>query len=181
LRQTYFANFSLFQSIPDSWAIDQLFPIMPIQRLQQKPDVMASIADITCDSDGEITSFVGEQGRTKYLPIHRIDSDEDYYIGFFLIGAYQEILGDMHNLFGDTNAVHITFSKKTSYKIDTVINGDATWESLKYVQYKGPEILKHVRDTLEKNVALRKISFEETSHFLELLDKALVSYTYLGE
>jgi arginine decarboxylase len=181
LRQTYFANFSLFQSLPDSWAIDQLFPIMPIQRLNQKPMVMASIADITCDSDGEITSFVGEQGRTKYLPIHRIESDEDYYIGFFLIGAYQEILGDMHNLFGDTNAVHITFSKKTSYKIDTVINGDATWESLKYVQYKGPEILKHVRDTLEKNVALRKISFEETSHFLELLDKALVSYTYLGE
>ncbi len=181
LRQTYFANFSLFQSVPDSWAIDQLFPIVPIQRLNQKPDVMASIADITCDSDGEITSFVGEQGRTKFLPIHKIRADEDYYIGFFLIGAYQEILGDMHNLFGDTNAVHVTFNKKTSYKIDTVINGDATWESLKYVQYKGPEILKHVRDTLEKNVASRKVSFEETSHFLELLDKALVSYTYLGE
>ncbi len=181
MRQTYFANFSLFQSVPDSWAIDQLFPIVPIQRLNQKPEVMASIADITCDSDGEITSFVGENGRTKFLPIHKIRADEDYYIGFFLIGAYQEILGDMHNLFGDTNAVHVTFSKKTNYKIDTVINGDATWESLKYVQYKGPEILKHVRDTLEKSVALRKISFEETSHFLELLDKALVSYTYLGE
>jgi arginine decarboxylase len=181
LRQTCFANFSLFQSLPDSWAIDQLFPIMPIQRLNQKPTVMATIADITCDSDGEISSFVGEQGRTKYLPLHRIEAGEDYYLGFFLIGAYQEILGDMHNLFGDTNAVHITFNKKTSYKIDTVINGDAIWESLKYVQYKGPEILMHVRDTLEKNVALRKISFEETSHFLELLDRALVSYTYLGE
>jgi arginine decarboxylase len=181
LRQTFFANFSLFQSLPDSWAIDQLFPIVPIQRLNQKPDVMASIADITCDSDGEITSFVGENGRAKYLPIHKISSDEDYFIGFFLIGAYQEILGDMHNLFGDTNAVHVTFNRKTNYKIDTVINGDATWESLKQVQYKGPEILKHVRDTLEKNVASRKISFEETSHFLELLDKALVSYTYLGE
>jgi arginine decarboxylase len=181
LRQTYFANFSLFQSVPDSWAIDQLFPIVPIQRLNQKPEVMASIADITCDSDGEITSFVGESGRTKFLPIHKVCADEDYYIGFFLIGAYQEILGDMHNLFGDTNAVHVTFNKKTNYKIDTVIAGDATWESLKYVQYKGPEILKHVRDTLEKNVASRKVSFEETSHFLELLDKALVSYTYLGE
>ena len=181
LRQTYFANFSLFQSVPDSWAIDQLFPIVPIQRLNQKPEVMASIADITCDSDGEITSFVGENGRAKFLPIHKIGADEDYYIGFFLIGAYQEILGDMHNLFGDTNAVHVTFNKKTNYKIDTVIAGDATWESLKYVQYKGPEILKHVRDTLEKNVASRKVSFEETSHFLELLDKALVSYTYLGE
>jgi len=181
LRQTYFANFSLFQSVPDSWAIDQLFPIMPLQRLSQKPDVMATIADITCDSDGEVSSFVGESGRTKYLPLHKVQSDEEYYIGFFMIGAYQEILGDMHNLFGDTNAVHITFNKKTNYKIDTVIQGDATWESLKYVQYKGPEILKYVRDNLEKRVASRKVSFEETSHFIELLDRMLMSYTYLGE
>jgi len=181
LRQTYFANFSLFQSVPDSWAIDQLFPIVPLQRLNQKPEVMASIADITCDSDGEITSFVGEHGRTKFLPLHKLRKDEEYYIGFFLIGAYQEILGDMHNLFGDTNAVHITFNKKTGYMIDTVINGDATWESLKYVQYKGPEILKHVRDNLEKDVALRKITIEESSHFIELLDRTLLGYTYLGE
>jgi arginine decarboxylase len=181
LRQPYFANFSLFQSVPDSWAIDQLFPIMPLQRLSQKPDVMATIADITCDSDGEVSSFVGEHGRSKYLPLHKVQNDEEYYIGFFMIGAYQEILGDMHNLFGDTNAVHVTFNKKTKYKIDTVIKGDATWESLKYVQYKGPEILKHVRDNLEKKVASRKVSFEETSHFTELLDKMLVSYTYLGE
>jgi len=181
LRQTYFANFSLFQSIPDSWAIDQLFPIMPLQRLNQRPDVMASIADITCDSDGEITSFVGENGRAKFLPLHKIKKDEDYYIGFFLIGAYQEILGDLHNLFGDTNAVHITFNKKTGYMIDTVINGDATWETLKYVQYKGPEILKRVREHLEKDVARKKVSIEESSHFIELLDRTLLGYTYLGE
>jgi arginine decarboxylase len=181
LRQTYFANFSLFQSVPDSWAIDQLFPIVPLQRLNQKPDVIASIADITCDSDGEITSFVGENGRTKFLPLHKIRKDEEYYIGFFLIGAYQEILGDLHNLFGDTNAVHITFNKKTGYMIDTVINGDACWESLKYVQYKGPEILKRVREHLEKGVAQRKVSIEESSHFIELLDKTLLGYTYLGE
>jgi arginine decarboxylase len=181
LRQTYFANFSLFQSVPDSWAIDQLFPIVPLQRLNQKPDVIASIADITCDSDGEITSFVGENGRTKFLPLHKIRKDEDYYIGFFLIGAYQEILGDLHNLFGDTNAVHITFNKKTGYMIDTVINGDACWESLKYVQYKGPEILKRVREHLEKGVAQRKVSIEESSHFIELLDRTLLGYTYLGE
>jgi len=181
LRQTYFANFSLFQSIPDSWAIDQLFPIVPIQRLDEKPDVLASIADITCDSDGEITSFVGENGRTKALPLHKIKVDEQYYIGFFLIGAYQEILGDMHNLFGDTNAVHITFNKKTNYKIDTVITGDATWESLKYVQYDSQEILKRVRNNLEKDVSLQKVSIEESSHFIELLDKTLQSYTYLGE
>jgi len=181
LRQTYFANFSLFQSIPDSWAIDQLFPIVPIQRLDEKPEVLASIADITCDSDGEITSFVGENGRTKALPLHKIKNNEDYFIGFFLIGAYQEILGDMHNLFGDTNAVHITFNKKTNYKIDTVITGDATWESLKYVQYDSQEILKRVRNNLEKDVSLQKVSIEESSHFLELLDKTLQSYTYLGE
>jgi arginine decarboxylase len=181
LRQTYFANFSLFQSIPDSWAIDQLFPIVPLQRLNQKPDVIASIADITCDSDGEITSFVGENGRAKFLPLHKLRKDEEYYIGFFLIGAYQEILGDLHNLFGDTNAVHITFNKKTGYMIDTVINGDACWESLKYVQYKGPEILKRVREHLEKGVAQRKVSIEESSHFIELLDRTLLGYTYLGE
>jgi arginine decarboxylase len=181
LRQTYFANFSLFQSIPDSWAIDQLFPIMPIQRLDQKPDVMASIADITCDSDGEITSFVGTNGRTKYLPLHKIRKNDDYYIGFFLIGAYQEILGDLHNLFGDTNAVHITFNNKTGYMIDTVINGDATQETLKYVQYKGPEILKQVRDNLEKNIVNKKITIEESSQFIELLDRMLMGYTYLTE
>ena len=181
LRQTCFANFSLFQSVPDSWAIDQLFPIVPLQRLDEKPDLIASIADITCDSDGEITSFVGENGRTKFLPLHKIRSDENYFIGFFMIGAYQEILGDMHNLFGDTNAVHITFNKKTNYKIDAVINGDAIYESLKYVQYNGNEILQQVRDNLEKGVALRKISIEESSHFMELLDKTLQAYTYLGE
>jgi arginine decarboxylase len=181
LRQTCFANFSLFQSVPDSWAIDQLFPIVPLQRLHEKPDLIASIADITCDSDGEITSFVGENGRTKFLPLHKIRSDENYFIGFFMIGAYQEILGDMHNLFGDTNAVHITFNKKTNYKIDAVINGDAIYESLKYVQYNGNEILQQVRDNLEKGVALRKISIEESSHFMELLDKTLQAYTYLGE
>ena len=181
LRQTYFANFSIFQSLPDSWAIDQLFPIVPLQRLQEKPDVIASLADLTCDADGVITSFVGESGRTKFLPLHTIQSSEIYFIGFFMIGAYQEILGDMHNLFGDMNAVHITFNKKTNYRIDTVINGDTVLESLKYVQYNGAEILQHVRDNLEKGVALKKISIEDSSHFIELLDKTLHSYTYLEE
>ena len=179
LRQTYFANFSIFQSVPDSWAVDQLFPVMPLQRLDEKPEVITSLADITCDSDGEITSFVGESGSTKFLPLHSVRSDEDYFIGFFMIGAYQEILGDMHNLFGDTNAVHITFNKKTDYKIDTVINGDTIGESLKYVQYNASEILKQVRDNLEKGVALQKISIEESSHFVELLDRTIQSYTYL--
>jgi arginine decarboxylase len=154
---------------------------VPIQRLAEKPDVIASIADITCDSDGEITSFVGENGRTKFLPLHKIRKGEDYYIGFLLIGAYQEILGDLHNLFGDTNAVHVTFNKKTNYKIDMVISGDSMSQTLKYVQYDANEIMKKVRDNLENGVASRKISIEESSHFIELLDKTLQAYTYLGE
>jgi len=181
MKQTYFANFSLFQSIPDSWAIDQLFPIVPIQRLDEKPDIISSIADITCDSDGEITSFVGESGRTKFLPIHKVRKDEDYYIGFMLIGAYQEILGDLHNLFGDTNAVHVTFNKRTNYRIDSVISGDSITQTLKYVQYDAGEIMKKVRDNLENGVASRKISIEESSHFIELLEKTLQTYTYFGE
>ncbi|HPG29994.1 MAG TPA: arginine decarboxylase, partial [bacterium] len=112
-----------------------------------------------------------------HVPI--LDSKEDYYIGFFLIGAYQEILGDMHNLFGDTNAVHITFNKKNDYKIETVIVGDAISESLKYVQYNGSEILKNIRENLEKSVAQRKITIEESIHFLELFEKNLNAYAYL--
>ena len=179
LRQSYFANFSIFQSLPDSWAVNQLFPIVPLQRLEEKPEVITSLADITCDSEGVITSFVGETGNARFLPLHDIRNGEDYFIGFFMIGAYQEILGDMHNLFGDTNAVHITFNKKTGYKIETVLTGDTIGESLKHVQYDSGEILKQVRDNLEKEVALRKISIEESSHFIELLERTLQSYTYL--
>ena len=179
LRETCFANFSLFQSLPDSWAIDQLFPIIPIQRLNEKPENICSIADITCDSDGEITQFVGADGKSDYVPLHEINKKENYFIGFFLIGAYQEILGDMHNLFGDTNAVHITFQKKSDYKIETVLVGNTISESLKYVQYNGSEILKNIREYLEKSVSQKKISIEESINFLELFEKNLKTYTYL--
>ena len=179
LRETCFANFSLFQSLPDSWAIDQLFPIIPIQRLNEKPENICSIADITCDSDGEIVQFVGSDGKSDYVPLHDIEKKENYYIGFFLIGAYQEILGDMHNLFGDTNAVHITFQKKSDYKIETVLVGNTISESLKYVQYNGSEILKNIREYLEKSVSQKKISIEESISFLELFEKNLKAYTYL--
>jgi arginine decarboxylase len=181
LRQPHFANFSLFQSLPDSWAIDQLFPIMPLQRLGEKPELFASIADLTCDSDGEIRSFVGENGRSDFLPIHRIRADECYYLGFFMVGAYQEILGDRHNLFGDTNAVHITFSKKAHYKIESVIDGDTVMQSLKYVQYDLNEMVRRVRQDLEASVEAREISIEESSRFLEMLEKSFHSYTYLGK
>jgi arginine decarboxylase len=180
LRQAHFANFSLFQSLPDSWAIDQLFPIMPLQRLNERPEVISTIADLTCDSDGEISGFVGESGKSDFLAIHRIASRENYYLGFFMIGAYQEILGDLHNLFGDTNAVHISFGKKSSYQIDTVIKGDNISSALKYVQYDLDEMVRQVRSNLEEGVAARKISREESLHFLERLEKAFQGYTYLG-
>jgi arginine decarboxylase len=180
LRQAHFANFSLFQSLPDSWAIDQLFPIMPLQRLNERPEVISSIADLTCDSDGEISGFVGQSGKSDFLALHRIGSREQYYLGFFMIGAYQEILGDLHNLFGDTNAVHVTFDKKNSYRIDTVIEGDNISRTLGYVQYDLDEMVQQVRDKLEKGIAGRMISREESLVFLEKLEKAFQGYTYLG-
>jgi arginine decarboxylase len=178
LCETYFTNFSLFQSLPDSWAIDQLFPIMPIHRLKEKPEVIARIADITCDSDGQINKFVGEEGEQDYLLLHNLNDGEEYYLGFFLVGAYQEILGDLHNLFGDTNAVHISFNKKTGYKIDSVIIGDTVSESLKYVQYSSREILKNIREHLEKSVSKKIITIEESIIFLERFQKTLNDYTY---
>ncbi|HJV66233.1 MAG TPA: biosynthetic arginine decarboxylase, partial [Geomonas sp.] len=161
LRQTYFTNFSLFQSIPDSWAIDQLFPIVPIQRLDEKPEVLTSIADITCDSDGEITSFVGQNGRTKALPLHKINGDDDYFIGFFLIGAYQEILGDMHNLFGDTNVVHVRLDAEGGYMIEQLVKGDTIKEVLQFMQYSSNDLSNRMRATVEAAVRAGTLSFEE--------------------
>ena len=154
---------------------------MPLQRLNQKPDVMASIADITCDSDGEITSFVGENGRAKYLPLHKIRKDEDYYIGFFLIGAYQEILGDLHNLFGDTNAVHITFNKKTGYMIDTVINGDATWETSEIRPVQGAGDPQARPGQPGEECRLQEDLHRGEQPLYRTARQDLLGYTYLGE
>ena len=120
LPDKYFCNFSLFQSLPDSWSIDQLFPIMPISRLDERPDRTATIQDITCDSDGKINNFISSHGANSHLAVHALNNKEPYYIGVFLVGAYQEILGDMHNLFGDTNAVHVSVYKDR-YEIDQVM------------------------------------------------------------
>src|SRR6056297_3150863 len=180
LRQTCFANFSLFQSIPDSWAIDQLFPIMPIQRLQQKPEINASIADITCDSDGEITSFVGENGRTKFLPLHKVKKDEDYFIGFFLIGAYQEILGDLHNLFGDTNAVHVTITSN-GYSLDHFVEGDSIRSVLDYVSYNKRQMVEKLRKTTESHIASQALSQREAGLLMTLFERGLEKYTYLTD
>ena len=144
LADKYFCNFSLFQSLPDSWAIDQIFPIMPIQRLDEKPERSATLQDITCDSDGKIANFISTRNVAHYLPVHSLKKTEPYYLAVFLVGAYQEILGDMHNLFGDTNAVHVSVNEK-GYNIEQIIDGETVAEVLDYVQYNPKKLVRTLK------------------------------------
>ena len=143
LADKYFCNFSLFQSLPDCWGIDQLFPIMPIQRLNERPTRNCTLQDITCDSDGKIANFAVNGGQSNVLPVHVLRKNEPYYIGVFLVGAYQEILGDMHNLFGDTTAAHISVTDD-GYKIDQIIDGETVAEVLEYVQYNPKKLVRQL-------------------------------------
>ena len=178
LADKYFCNFSLFQSLPDSWAIDQLFPVIPIQRLNERPTRKATLQDITCDSDGKIANFVSE-GRTSHvLPVHTLRRGEPYYLGVFLVGAYQEILGDLHNLFGDTNAVHLSV-KDGSYHIDQIIDGETVEEVLEYVQYYPKKLVRQLEIWVTKSVKQGKISLEEGKEFLNNYRSGLYGYTYL--
>lgn len=178
LADKYFCNFSLFQSLPDSWAIDQLFPILPIQRLDERPTRNATLQDITCDSDGKITNFVTSRNISHVLPLHALKKGEPYYLGVFLVGAYQEILGDLHNLFGDTNAVHISV-KNGKYSIDQVIDGETVDEVLDYVQYNPKKLVRQLETWVTKSVKLGKISLEEGKEFLNNYRSGLYGYTYL--
>ena len=178
LADKYFCNFSLFQSLPDSWAIDQLFPIVPIQRLNERPTRNATLQDITCDSDGKIANFVAEGHTSHVLPIHSLKKNESYYLGIFLVGAYQEILGDMHNLFGDTNAVHISV-KDGKYNIDQIIDGETVEEVLDYVQYNPKKLVRQLETWVTKSVKEGKISLEECKEFLDTYRSGLYGYTYL--
>lgn len=174
----YFCNFSLFQSLPDSWAIDQLFPIMPICRLDEKPVKNCTIQDITCDSDGKIANFITQNEVSNSLPVHTVKNSEPYYLAAFLVGAYQEILGDMHNLFGDTNAVHIRVSKE-GYEIDQVIEGETVAEVLEYVQFNPKKLVRNVETWVTKSMKEGKISPEEGRDFLSTYRSGLFGYTYL--
>lgn len=178
LPDKYFCNFSLFQSLPDSWAIDQIFPIVPISRLDEKPTRTCSIQDITCDSDGKIANFIAPQGTAPALPVHALRSGEAYYIGVFLTGAYQEILGDMHNLFGDTNAVHISVYKD-HYEIDQVIEGETVDEVLDYVQYNPKKLVRNVETWVTASMKAGKITPEEGRDFVSTYRAGLFGYTYL--
>ena len=177
LADKYFCNFSLFQSLPDSWAIDQLFPIVPIQRLNERPTRSATLQDITCDSDGKVANFVTNRHISHILPVHTFKKKEPYYLGVFLIGAYQEILGDMHNLFGDTNAVHIS-AKDGSYSIDKTVDGETVAEVLDYVQYNPKKLVRQLEMWVTKSVKEGKISLEEGKEFLSNYRSGLYGYTY---
>ncbi|MGA2298831.1 MAG: biosynthetic arginine decarboxylase, partial [FCB group bacterium] len=178
LSDKYFCNFSLFQSLPDSWAIDQIFPIMPIHRLHERPSINATIQDITCDSDGKIDTFIGDKNSSHYLPLHKFKSDEPYYLGVFLVGAYQEILGDLHNLFGDTNAVHVVLTED-GYEIDQIIDGETVADVLDYVQFNAKKLVRTMETWVTQSVKEGKISTQEGREFLSNYRSLLYGYTYL--
>jgi len=178
LSDTYFCNFSIFQSMPDSWAIKQLFPIMPIHRLEEKPTRAAVLGDISCDSDGKIDQFIDRRDVKRTLPLHPFNGSE-YYLGAFLIGAYQEILGDLHNLFGDTNAVHVSLNGNGEIILDNVIKGDTVREVLDYVQFRAESLLGQFRKDVESALREGKIGYEESGRLLRFYEEGLNGYTYL--
>ena len=178
LPEKYFCNFALFQSLPDSWAIDQMFPIMPISRLDEKPTRQCTIQDVTCDSDGKINRFVAPQGSDYCLSVHDVKSNEPYYLGVFLVGAYQEILGDLHNLFGDTNAVHIALTKD-GWEIAQVIDGEAVADVLDYVEYNPKKLVRNLESWVTASMKRGAITAEEGRQFLNNYRSGLYGSTYL--
>jgi len=180
LSDTYFCNFSIFQSMPDSWAINQLFPIMPIHRLSEPPTRRAVLGDITCDSDGKIDQFIDLRDVRSTLQLHPYNG-QPYYLGAFLLGAYQEILGDLHNLFGDTNAVHVSLDDSGQFNLDAVIKGDTVREVLAYVQYSADELISRMRKDVERAVRAGNITLNESRQLLRFYESGLEGYTYLEE
>lgn len=178
LADKYYCNFSLFQSLPDMWSIDQVFPIMPIQRLDEKPDRRATLQDMTCDSDGKVVSYIADGQIVNAMPIHSLKRSEKYYLGVFLIGAYQEILGDLHNLFGDVNAVHISVDKQ-GYSIDQTIDGETVQDVLRWVEYDTKKMVRTLETWVTKAVKKGSITLDEGKEFLTNYRNGLYGYTYL--
>jgi len=178
VSDTYYCNFSLFQSVPDHWAVRQLFPTMPIHRLDRAPSRRGVLADLTCDSDGKMDQFIDLRDVKHFLELHR-PNGEPYLIASFLIGAYQEILGDLHNLFGDTDAVHVRLDDDGSYRVEHVVEGDSVAEVLSYVQYSKQDLIARVRRATE--VALRegRLTPAESGRLMRRYEEALQGYTYL--
>ena len=179
LTDTYFGNFSIFQSAPDAWAIKQVFPVMPIHRLGEEPSRNGIIVDLTCDSDGRLDRFIGESEEQKTLRLHPWNG-EPYFLAVFLVGAYQEILGDLHNLFGDTDAVHVRLDDEGGYSIEHYVEGDAVTEVLSYVQYEKRALSERVRKTIERSLRQGHISLEDSARLRRRYDQGLADYTYLS-
>lgn len=178
MADIYYCNFSVFQSLPDSWAIDQLFPIMPIQRLNEKPTRLAVLSDITCDCDGKIDHFVGRRDTRGSLPVHAVGPEEDYILAVFLVGAYQETLGDLHNLFGDTNVASIQVDDAGNISYEQELDGDSVGDVLSYVEYNPQGLLARFRELAEEAVRQKRISPTERRDILDAYENGLRGYTY---
>lgn len=179
LADTYYCNFSVFQSAPDHWAVKQLFPTMPIHRLHKRPNRRAVLADLTCDSDGKVDKFIDLRDVKNVLEVHKTSPGKPYYIAMFLVGAYQEILGDLHNLFGDTNAIHVAMDDDHGYRIERVIEGDSVAEVLSYVQYDKQELIRRMRRRLEQAVRAGNVNMKESALMMRRYEEGLAAYTYL--
>jgi arginine decarboxylase len=180
LSAIYYCNFSVFQSAPDIWAIDQLFPIMPVHRLDEEPTVKCTLADLTCDSDGIVDRFIDLEDQKNTLDVHPYNPNESYYLGMFLNGAYQEILGDLHNLFGDTNAVHVKLTDD-GYEVEHVVKGDSIAEVLRFVQYDPEKMVENVRRQADRAVKQRKLNNEQMRTLMHHYEESLRGYTYLTD
>ena len=180
LSDTYFCNFSLFQSMPDSWAIKQLFPILPIHRLEERPTRQGVLGDVTCDSDGKLNKFIDRRDVKSTLPLHRFDG-APYLLATCLLGAYQEILGDLHNLFGDTNAVHVDLTEDGSLVLESIIRGDTVSEVLAYVQYKDRDLINRLQASVERAVRGGLIDHQQAGRFVRVYEEGLRGYTYLED
>lgn len=178
LADTYYGNFSVFQSAPDHWAVKQLFPVLPIQRLDERPTRRGVFADLTCDSDGKIDRFIDPRDVKDVLELHAWNGNP-YYVGLFLVGAYQEILGDLHNLFGDTDAVHVRLNKDGDYDVEYVVEGDDVSDVLRYVQYDAGTLIERVRRTIEVAMRAGRLSLEDSARLRRHYESGLKEYTYL--
>ena len=181
LTDTYFANFSVFQSLPDAWAIQQVFPIVPIHRLDAYPDRRAVIVDLTCDSDGLIESYIGDHEASPSMRLHSMVEGEQYYIGFFMVGAYQETLGELHNLFGDTHAVQIEITGENNYRIRGLVQGDTIDEMIGYKSYNRGDLLQPMREQIEMAVERHNLTLDESAQLMNLFETGLRGYTYFED
>ena len=179
LTDIYFCNLSIFQSLPDCWAIDQVFPIMPIHRLREEPTRRATLADLTCDSDGKVDRFIDREGVRRWLPLHELRAGEPYTLAAFLVGAYQETLGDLHNLFGDTHVAHIRTGKEGSWWIEEIVEGDSVSEVLGYMQYDPGSLTRGIRYECEKSVRDGRMTVAESRSLVAAYESGLSGYTYL--